>query len=655
MNKVIFILFTVFFTISSCTVAQKNTSNEQLTTTNKKARKYYYEAKNYYANHQDKLAELSFLQAVEKDPDFIEPHIYLAYIYTDAGKYDKAIEQYKKVVSIDPAFFPDAYGSMGLLLLHLGNYTEAKQAFEKALTYPNQPKMMIEMVRKGLIDCNFALNAMQNPVPFEPQNMGAAVNSKYSEYFPTISADGKFFLFTRRLETSDGYNPYNEDFYVTEMLGGKWQPAHPLTAINTPNNEGAPTLSANGRFLIYTLCAHPAYGYGKNKKGYGSCDLFYTYRSGNNWKFPRNLGQPVNSNRWESQPSFSSDGKTLYFVRGTFTGHGIKNQDIYVSTLGSNGMWSKPEKLSSKINTPGREESVFIHPDGKTLYFSSDGHPGMGGLDIYMSRKDENGNWSEPVNLGYPINTHNDENSILVHPNGKLAYFASDREGGFGELDLYAFELPEQVRPLPVTYMKGTVYDANTKTPLNAKFELIDLETGKLTVTSFSDKQSGEFLVVLPANRRYALNVSKDGYLFYSENFELTNGTFDKPFLKDVPLHPIEVGEKVVLKNVFFETAKYDLKPESKIELDKLVDFMKKNPSVKVQISGHTDNVGKPADNQILSENRAKAVYDYLVAQGIDAQRLSAKGFGQTRPIADNNTDEGRALNRRTEFEIIAK
>tara|TARA_Y100000589_G_scaffold110243_1_gene104786 strand:- start:40576 stop:42540 length:1965 start_codon:yes stop_codon:yes gene_type:complete len=654
MNKYILILFAFIFTQYSCSVAQ-NTKDYPLTSNNKKALKYFYEAKEYYANHNDKLAELTFLQALEKDPNFIEPHIYLAYIYTDAGEYDKAIEQYKKVVEINPDFFPDAFGSMGLLLLHKGEYAEAKKAFEKALTYPNQPKMMLEMARKGLTDCNFALEAIKNPVPFEPKNMGENINSKYSEYFPTISADGNFFLFTRRLETPNGYNPYNEDFFVTEKMGGKWQRAHPLTAINTENNEGAPTLSANGRFLIYTLCAHPAYGYGKNKKGFGSCDLFYTYRVGDSWKFPRNLGQPINSNKWESQPSFSSDGKTLYFVRGIFTGRGIQNQDIYVSTLGSNGIWSKPEKLSPKINTPGREESVFIHPDGKTLYFSSDGHPGMGGLDIYMSRKDENGEWSEPVNLGYPINTHNDENSILVHPNGQLAYFASDREGGFGELDLYSFELPENVRPLPVTYMKGTVYDAKTKEPLNAKFELIDLETGKLTVTSFSDKQSGEFLVVLPANRRYALNVSKDGYLFYSENFELSNGTFDKPFLKDVPLHPIEVGEKVVLKNVFFETAKYDLKPESKIELDKLVAFLKKNSTLKLLISGHTDNVGNPKDNQILSENRAKAVYDYLVENGVDPSRLQTAGFGDTKPIADNNTEEGRALNRRTEIEIIAK
>lgn len=651
MNKIYKIvnLILLVFLFTNCTVAQVN-----LSSSNKKAIKLYQEGKGYYDARNNPLAEVNLLQAIAKDPSFIEAELLLAYVYTDMRNYKKALEHYKRCIVINPDFFPEIYSSAAAMELKFGMYEDALKNFEKYLSYTDAPLMMKDLAKDGIRDCKFAIEALKNPVPFEPINMGEAINSPLPEYFPSISVDGKTFLYTRRLNSEMTYTGFNEDFFVSYFDGKNWGKSKNVKPINSMTNEGAPTLSANGRFLIFTSCDNPVEGYGRDRKGYGSCDLFYAYNIGDNWTRPRNLGQKINSKHWETQPSFSADGKTLYFIRGVGRGYN-RQQDIWTSELDDSGVWSTPVKLSDKINTKGVEESVYIHPDGKTLYFSSNGHPGMGGLDIFMSKKDENGEWSEPINLGYPINTFNDENSLLVAADGKIAYFASDREGGYGGLDLYQFELPEKAKPEPVNYLIGKVYDAETKKPLEAKFELIDLATGKVVVRSHSDKATGQYLVSLPINKEYALNAEAEGYLFYSDNFMLKEGSIKDPFKKDAPMYPIKVNQSVVLRNVFFDTDKYDLKPKSKVELDKLIAFLNKNISVKIELSGHTDNVGNSKSNQVLSDNRAKAVFNYLVEKGIKQDRLSTKGYGDTKPIATNDTPEGRAENRRTEFKIIAK
>jgi len=643
------ILFTLLVSFFACKAQEK-----QYTSKNKKAIKLYEEGRNYYDMRNNDLAEVSFLQALEKDPAFAEAELLLAYVYTDKMDYDKAIEHYQKSIDIKFDMFPEAHASLGLLQLNKGEYEDAQTNFTNYLKFTGSPLMMKPYAEKGLLDCEFAIEALKHPVPFDPINLGEGVNTDLPEYFPALSADGKYLLFTRRLDSEKTYTGYNEDFYVSKFDGHNWGPAVNLKGINSMNNEGAPTISPNGQFLIFTTCEDPYEGYGQGRKGFGSCDLFYAYNIGGKWTAPKNLNRPVNSPHWESQPSFSSDGKTLYFIRGFRSRDGVKQQDIWTSELSEGGVWSTPVRLSKTINTEGREESVFIHPDNKTLYFSSDGHPGMGGLDIFMSTKGEDGKWGEPVNLGYPINTFNDENSLLVDAEGKLAYFASDREGGKGELDLYAFELPESAKPNRVTYLAGKVYDAETKEVLPARFELINLKNSQTAVQSYADEVSGEYLVCLPIHQDYALNVSHPGYLFHSENFTLSEGTVDKPFQKNVAMHKIKVGETVVLKNVFFETAKFDLKPRSKVELDKLIAFLNINENLKIELSGHTDNVGDKKSNQVLSENRAKAVYNYLIENGIAKERLTTKGYGDTQPIADNETAEGRAENRRTEFKVIA-
>lgn len=650
MSRILSTLVVLFISVSA--FAQDYSSE------NKKAIKKYEAAEAAYKMRNDAEAIKLVGEALKADPNFLEAYLLKGYIYMDADNYAESRAAFEKVIEINPSFYPNTFYTLGELEMNNGDYADAKKMFGAFVEFrPNS--QYADKARLAMENCDFGAWAMANPVPFKPENLGPNINSKFPEYFPCITADDQTLLYTRLINDQQAYGGVQEDFYVSSKQNGEWVMSQNLgTPINSHYNEGAPSISADGQTLIFTACALPDGDYGNNRRGKGSCDLFYTYRLGVRWTKPVNLGGPINSFHWESQPSFSADGQTMYFVRGirkqgTVTGTG----DIYVSRLSPEGYWTTPEKLGQNINTPGHEASVLIHPDGQTLYFSSDGHVGMGGLDIYVSRMDENGEWGKPVNLGYPINTWSDENSLLVSANGEIAFFASDREGGFGDLDLYSFSLPQEFRPQPVTYMKGKVYDIHTKKPLESVFELIDLETGKIMVQSLSNPESGEFLVSLPINRDYALNVSRNGYMFYSENFELQAGTATDPFLKDVPMTPIKIaGENdggVVLKNVFFDTDKFDLKEKSKVELDKLVKFLKSNPELVIELSGHTDNVGSDSDNQLLSENRAKAVRQYLIDNGIDPKRLKAKGFGEDRPIATNETAEGRAQNRRTEYKVV--
>jgi outer membrane protein OmpA-like peptidoglycan-associated protein len=631
---------------------------QEYSTSNRKAIKNYEEGLVAYEGRKYELAELSFLQAAEIDPNFIEPHMLLGYLYEETKKPEQAIVQLRIAVQLNPDFHVNNFFSLANLEIQEGMYSEAKTHYSQFLSYPRLNPDLAAKAKTDLKNCDFALAAMTSPVAFSPINLGDAINSTYDEYFPCITADNQLFLYTRLIPSTHPHlsNNHQEDFYLGVNSEAGWHKSKNIgPPINSILNEGAPTLSVDGQILIFTACE--IYGeYGPGRNGFGSCDLFVCMRVGDQWSKPMNLGPPINTSNWETQPSLGADGKTLYFVRGISSGRGIQQQDIYVTQIDDEGRWSTPKKLNANVNSPTREESVFIHPDGRTLYFSSDGHTGMGGLDIFVSKKDENDDWGPAINLGYPINTSKNENSLLVNATGNLGYFASNRPGGFGGLDLYQFELPKHLRPELVTYMKGKVYDSKTKVPLESKFELIDLETGKPAIESWSNKGNGEFIVALPTNRNYALNVSKDGYLFYSENFSLKGeASATDPFLKDVPLHPIEVGEKVIMRNIFFETAKYDLQPASEIELKKLIEFLNKNPKVAIELGGHTDNVGGNADNQLLSENRAKAVYSYLISKGVDSSRLSYKGYGESQAVSSNETDQGRAQNRRTEFKIVRR
>lgn len=619
-------------------------AQREYSTKSKKAIKNFEAALKYYSAKRNSEA-LEYLQkALKADDEFVEAYAVSGDCYSDLGDLKSAIVSYQKVVDLAPNFMATSYKQLADVQFRTGDYKNAIGNYEIFLTKKRVNPRIKERAERSLVNARFGVIAKEKPVPFEPQNLGASVNTGAYEYFPVLTADEQTLVFTRN-KRRDGGLDYQEDFYISFLENEEWQLAMNLgRPINTDDNEGAQTITADGKQLFFIGC--------NRKTGLGSCDIYRSLRNGRKWGNPENLGSPVNSSKWESQPSISSDGKTLYFVSNR--SGGIGGMDIWVTSLAPNGEWTVPRNLGDVINTPYSEETPFIHPDGRTLYFTSNGHPGMGEKDIYMTRKDSVGNWSTPKNLGYPINTWNDEQGLFVGASGENAYFSSDRKGGYGKLDLYSFKLYDEARPNRVTYVKGRVRDKLTGKPLAAKFELIDLATSEVVIESSSDPINGSFLVTLPVDNEYALNVSKDNYLFYSDHFSLPKSQdVTKPYNMDVELQPIEYGEKVVLKNIFFETASYELLPESRVELNKLVAFMNNNGTIRIEIGGHTDNVGKPADNQLLSENRSKSVRKYLIENGINETRIQFKGYGEEQPIDTNETPEGRANNRRTEFKVL--
>jgi outer membrane protein OmpA-like peptidoglycan-associated protein len=655
MYKLILLLSIVVLT-QSCKAQQSVVS-----TKSKKAEKAYYAALDCADKYDFQCAYSQIAIAEKEDPNFVEAFTLHANFDLANSKWADAIDNFHKAFAINPNFFPSSYYDCGNAELKLGRYAEAKKDLQHYVDVhgSSATPATIASAQQGIDDCDFAVNSIAHPVPFNPINMGEKINTDGCEYFPNVTADDGTFLFTRNREQKDPQSGVmtrtQEDFYISyKDADGKWSLAQNIgKPINTDNNEGAPSLSADGRFLFFAACDEYD-GYGNGRQGFGSCDIFYTHKVNGQWSVPQNVGAPVNSPSWESQPSFSSDGKTLYYVSNRKGGFG--GSDIWMATLGDGGKWSNPVNLGAGINTAGTEEAVFIHPDNQTLYFASDGLTGMGGLDLFVCHRDSiTGKWGPAQNLGYPINTAGDESGLIVGGNGQVAYFSSTREGSLGCDDIYMFNLPKNLQPVPVTYMKGKVYNKKTLKPLGAAFELIDLATGKTIITSYSDNVTGEFLVCLPVNHDYALEVNSPGYCFFSKNFQLKKtADASKPYRMDVPLSPIEDSAVVQLDNVFFETAKYDLRPESKVELDKMVTWMKANPLVKIEVSGHTDNVGDKKSNLILSNNRAKAVYDYLVANGVDAARMTYKGYGDTKPKVANDTPEHRQMNRRTEFKITS-
>lgn len=630
----------------------------QYSSTNKKAVKAYKQAESYLAYYQFDAAIAELQKAKDADPNFIECYLLQADIHNAKQEWQKAVDEYKKAFALNPKFSYYSYLDCANAELKLGKYEDAKKDYEMFLSMKRSSTkpMDIEQAENGIKSCDFAIRAMANPVPFKPVNMGDMINSKECEYFPNITADESTFLFTRNeivVDPKTGAKQRSqEDFYISyQQSDGTWSLAKALgPPINTPTNEGAPSLSADGRFLFFAACEGYD-GYGAGRQGFGSCDIFFSKKVDGQWSRPANVGAPLNTASWETQPSFSSDGKTLYYVSNRKGGYG--NGDIWMSELGPNNQWSTPVNLGAKINTPGNEEAVFIHPDNQTLYFASDGHIGMGGLDLYVCRRDSAGNWGEPQNLGYPINTSGNESGLIVGASGNYAYFSSTGSNSIGCDDLFMFELPDPAKPNAVTYMEGKVYDIKTKKPLFAYFELRDVETGLLIVSSTSSEKTGEFKLLLPANKNYALSVVASGYCFHSESFELVQQKVNQPFRKDVGMIPLEIGSVVIMKNIYFETGKYNLTKDSDAELTTLLNFLQQNDSIKIEISGHTDNVGDKKMNQTLSENRAKSVYNYLVANGIDASRLTYKGYGDTQPVVPNDTPENRQINRRTEFKII--
>ena len=606
-----------------------------------KAKKAYAKAVEFFEVSNDKKAKDFLVSAISHDNNYLPSYLLLGQIEEEDGNMQMAIDNYLKGLSDNNPDNAWGYWKVGMLYMQMPNYVEAKRAFTHFLTFKYQRSKKVESAKKELKNCEFSIDAMANPKPFDFKNMGQGVNSEWEEYLPSVSADGKLFVITRRGPYQNGI--VSEDFFQSEYKDGKWSMAQNLgPSVNTTGNEGAQCLAPNGKVLFFTAC--------DREDGLGRCDIYISVKRNGQWSGARNIGPTINSKHWESQPTISPDGRELYFVSNRPGGYG--DMDIWKSVLTEKGTFSEPVNLGSTINTSYDEMSPFIHTDNQTLYFASKGHPGLGDFDLFLSRRDyPTATWQSPVNLGYPINTHGVENSLIVGSDGKTAYFASDKSG-YGKEDIFWFHLPQELQSQQVAYLNTKVYDAETNTPMKSSVEIIDLATGKVMISSFTYTKTGEFFTCLPANANYAVNVSKDGYLFHSENFALDEQSALQALELDIPLQRLNKGSKIVLKNIFFDTDAYSFKSESDVELYTLVNFMQNNKLLKVEIEGHTDNIGSESHNIKLSENRAKAVYDFLVDNDIEASRMTYKGFGASQPIATNDTEKGRATNRRTAFRV---
>jgi outer membrane protein OmpA-like peptidoglycan-associated protein len=489
---------------------------------------------------------------------------------------------------------------------------------------------------------------------FTIKNMGNYTNTKYSDFGPVISADGSKLYFTsRRPTTEKGKAKEKEEFenvYMIEKKGRSWKPAVILPEpINKPfSNNSIVALSNDGQKMLL---------FREHLNGKG--DLYESFLNGDTWSEPLNLGPPINlTESHETSASIAPDGKTIYFISNR--SGGIGGKDIYKCTKQKDGSWSKAENLGEIINTPDDEEAVYIHPDGRTLYFSSKGHESIGGYDIFYSVFDD-GAWSKPENIGEPINTKEDDYFLVVGANGLTAYYSTaSGRGGRGMTDIYeiTFKIPPKKKY--ITLLKGVITDEISKKPIEAKIEIIDNVKNEVIAEFHSNSKTGEYLVSLPSGINYGINVIGDGYLFHSENFDIPKEKEYQEIIKNVALKKVEIGKKIVLRNIFFDTNKATLKDESVHELEKLLEILTENPKIKMEISGHTDDVGSEEYNQKLSEERAHSVVNYLVGKGIASDRLIFKGYGETQPLLPNINEDGtpneenRQQNRRTEFEILS-
>jgi outer membrane protein OmpA-like peptidoglycan-associated protein/tetratricopeptide (TPR) repeat protein len=639
-------LLCLFFVAVFSFSASAQRDNYAFTSVSKKAISAYNKAEKAYIERNTALAENHLHDALKADQNFIEAWLLLGDLCKEVGKTTEAIASFKKAISIDPTFFPPAYGILGGLLYDEGRYDEAVASFSSALGAENIRPELQSQLKKKLERAEFAADAVKNPHQITLNNLGSNINTADDEFVNSIRLDGQLLLFTRKFQSDPNADNtvFEEGFFISTKTEEIWTNAQPYElAWKSIGNMGALAFSPEGNSLYFAGCGWSS--------GLGSCDIYISILISDEWTLPKNLGKNLNSSAWDSQPSISADGKELYFVSNR--SGGIGGSDLYKSVLLEDGSWSKPINLGEPLNTSGNEMAPYIHPDGKTLYFSSDGHPGLGGSDIFMSRKDEADRWAKPINLGVPINSISNEINLIVDASGNQAYLSAKGDGGFGGYDIYTFTLPESLKPEPVSFVKAIVLDAETSLPLVSAYELKLLQTGETTISGTTSKMDGSMIAALIRGNNYGLTISKEGYLFHSESFIMDSSSSEKPFLIEVRLQSIKKNSKIVLNNVYFDLNKAVLKPESNNELMVLAQFLKDNSNIRVELGGHTDSTGSEKFNLQLSKERAESVMLFLVKQGIEISRIETKGYGSSKSISSNETEEGRRLNRRTELQIL--
>lgn len=624
------------------------------------------------------LALSNFLKAQEFNPNNALLNYKIGRCYLNSVDKTKAIIYFENALKLDPKVSPDLHYMLGQAY-HLDVQFDkaiAEYKIYKELMSPQDASKQAKTIEKKIAEAVAGKELVKAPVRVFVDNLGSTVNTIYPEYSAIINADESMMIFTSRRNNTTGgeKDPYDfkyfEDIYITNNIGGVWStPVNSGKSMNTNTHDASVGLSSDGQtLLIY-----------KSENG---GDIYQCVQDGGNWSKPEKLPKSINSDFHETSASYAPDGRTLYFVSNREGGFG--GGDIYMIKKNNKGKWTAPVNLGNTINTEYDEEGVFMHADGKTLYFSSMGHKTMGGYDIFKSVY-EKGNWSEPENIGYPVNTPDDDVFFSISANGRHGYYSSAASGGYGGQDIYMVTILGPEKPLinngednllasltapvsetviePVleikssqlTLLKGVVVDDKTSNPLKSIIELSDNLTGEVIAGFESNSSTGKYLVSLPSGKNYGIAVKAENYLFHSENFDIPASTGFQEINKDIRMKKIEVGNKIVLKNIFFDFNKSTLRAESTTELDRLIKLLTDIPTLKIEISGHTDNVGAATYNKTLSESRAKAVVDYLVKNGIAASRLTYKGYGFDQPIAANDTEAGRQLNRRTEFKVLSK
>ncbi len=600
-------------------------------------------------------ARKEYNKALKKHPNLIHALLRKGTMDLEEKNMNSAIANFTAATELSTSYEPRALSTLAAIYEEKSDYTNALKyyrLYKNELDDEKKIEKIEEKIRLSLVRDSL----VKNRVPFESIRLGENINTEGPEYLPALSADGATLIFARVIGGQ-------EDFYISSFDGEGYTLALPMDDLNTAQNEAAHSLSADGKVIVFTAC--------DRQLGKGSCDLYYSVKTDKGWSYEKNLGHLINSEDWDSQPSLAADGKTIYFSSKRPGGMGAA--DLYYSTL-KDRVWSTPVLMPDHINTKGNEMSPFIHADGRTLYFKSDHHPGMGSYDIFVTRK-EGDTWSKPENLGYPINTKADDGALSISTDGSTAYYSSDAAASVQKsilgiskrtkrnYDIYKFDLPKKARPLPTTYIKFKVLDGLSKEAILSNLTITSLHSEK-EIFNKTASANESFLTVLTRGENYSIHVNKEGYLFYSENINMVEeANFYDPIERTILLYPIpKKTEKpdpiiydtpIVLRNIFFETASSELLQESFPEIERLKKLLEENEQIRIRIVGHTDNVGSPEYNKKLSHQRADAVKNKLIETGIAHTRLSTIGMGEEQPVASNEEEEGRRQNRRTEFVII--
>lgn len=639
----------------------------------KKLIKEYNKGVQLLMNGKDADAEIIFAKLIDAEPEFTEAWVASSEInyskYQNAkdpksqnNYYSRYVKCLEKVAETCPSYqnYEVCY-TLGKIFFKYDKYDVARKHFGTYIANAQKSSKYYKDAENTLHYIDEYQNLIEHPVPFEPVVV-EGVSSAYDDYLPLISPDGSMALFTKRYMKKEVQSIYGER-YVEEFTVSKasdddgiiFTQGEPLPyPFNTGKNQGAASISIDNRTLFITICELVS-------RDYDNCDIYVSNRTGDGWSELQPLSPNINGlYTWESQPTISADGKTLYFasIREGNIGFDPDNptSDIYYSTKDEKGNWSKAKNLGPQINTPGNEKSPFIHSDSQTLYFSSDGHLGIGGYDIFFSKFRDN-DWTTPINIGYPINTKNNDLGFVVNTQGTKAYFASNKLNGKGGWDIYAIDLYKEARPEKVFLVKGQLIDDNGMALTDARLEVKNTRTEEIS-EGIVDAETGHYAVAVTTNDNkddYLMVVKKENYSFSSTLIEPTKETFEKPVEVNFEVKPIEAGKSVEINDIYYATASYQINQKSYAVLKEFAEFLKSNPTVKVEIRGHTDNVGSTQTNITLSNQRAKAVYDYLISKGVSQDKITYKGYGPNMPIADNNTELGRAKNRRTEFYIMSK